>query len=105
MKKFIIALLLLTACTDEYDHLCVDGHPRKRNPYVTYGGLAPMHGYQRDHRIPLCLGGPDTRANVRYELAEDALIKDIDERAACRDYCRRKITLDEARARFNKWSD
>ena len=54
---------------------------------VTYGGLAPRAGYERDHRVPLCLGGPDTRDNVWYEPLAEAHEKDIAERNACRHAC------------------
>ncbi len=58
-----------------------------RPAHVTYGGLTPMHGYERDHRVPLCLGGADTRGNVFYEPLEEALVKDRAERNACRYVC------------------
>jgi len=58
-----------------------------RPAHVTYGGLTPQHGYERDHIVPLCLGGPDTADNVRYEPLSEAYVKDGAERNACRYAC------------------
>jgi hypothetical protein len=58
-----------------------------RPAYVTYGGLTPRHGFERDHRVPLCLGGPDTPDNVWYEPLDEALVKDNAEHNACRHAC------------------
>jgi hypothetical protein len=58
-----------------------------RPAHVTYGGLSPMHGFERDHRVPLCLGGDDTPGNVWYEPLAEALMKDIAEGNACRYAC------------------
>jgi hypothetical protein len=74
------------------EELCVDGHPRKRRPDVTYAGLPPKHGYQRDHKIPLCAGGPDTADNVEYEQLEEALAKDHYEWSMCEAMCRGKVS-------------
>ena len=82
--------------------LCVDGHPAHRSPDVTYAGLPPKHGYQRDHIIPLCLGGPDTRDNLQYQPIAEAKLKDAQERQACEAYCRGQISLDQARAQFQR---
>lgn len=80
--------------------LCINGHPAKRLPNISYAGLPPRHGYQRDHIIPLCLGGPDTRDNLQYQPLDQAYAKDQLERQACEQYCRGEITLDQARRRF-----
>jgi hypothetical protein len=76
--------------------LCINGHPAPRVAHPTYGGLPLVHGYERDHVVPLCLGGSDTRDNVRYQPLAIARVKDVDERAACRAYCSGKMSLEEA---------
>ncbi len=58
-----------------------------RPAHVTYGGLSPMSGYERDHVVPLCLGGDDDYWNVQYEPLAEALLKDRAERHACRYAC------------------
>ena len=72
--------------------LCVNGHPAPRSANVSYGDLAPRHGYQRDHVIPLCLGGPDTADNVRYQPLPEAKIKDEAEWRMCEMVCRGDIS-------------
>ncbi len=61
--------------------------PAHRPPDLTYGGLPSISGSRRDHRIPLCLGGPDTPANVWYEPTGESFVKDRAERNACRYAC------------------
>jgi hypothetical protein len=85
--------------------LCADGHPAKRRPDVTYGGLAPRHGYQRDHRISLCLGGPDTRANVWYQPLAEAHEKDRVEHWLCEQVCAGTMELTEARSKESAWRE
>ena len=69
---------------------------------VTYGGLPTRPGFVRDHRLPLCLGGPDTIANLQYQSVADGHEKDGRERRACEDYCSGRISLGEARAQFHR---
>jgi len=38
--------------------------------------------------VPLCLGGPDVRANLQYQPWPEARAKDEREREACEAYCR-----------------
>ncbi len=87
------------ALADTTPALCIAGHPAPRHN-VTYAGLPPRHGYQRDHVIPLCLGGPDTLANLQYQPLATAEVKDRLEWSTCEAYCRGEITLDQARSRF-----
>jgi hypothetical protein len=59
---FLAALLLTAFFWSLLAHagpLCDGRYPVRRVPDVTYGGLPPRHGFERDHRLPLCLGGPD----------------------------------------------
>ena len=69
---------------------------------VTYGGLRPRYGFQRDHVIPLCLGGPDARENVQYQPWPEARAKDRLEWSVCEAFCRGEISLEAARAMFQK---
>jgi hypothetical protein len=61
---------------------------------VTYGGLRPEHGFQRDHCIPLGLGGADDRSNVWLQPEDKARRKDKAEWQAIEAYCRGGITLE-----------
>jgi hypothetical protein len=40
-------------------------------------------GYVVDHKYPLCAGGVDTVANMRWQAEEDSYIKDRIERELC----------------------
>jgi hypothetical protein len=80
--------------------LCVGGHPAPRAPDVTYAYLAPRHGFQRDHIVPLCLGGSDTADNVQYQSLAEAHVKDTLEWRMCEDYCAGRISLGDARRVF-----
>jgi hypothetical protein len=99
-----LCLLVLGACLDTVtgpasaQSLCIDGHPAHRRPNVTYGGLPPMHGWQRDHCESLSLGGADDASNVRYQPLAEARVKDADERTAIENYCAGLWTLAQARA-------
>ncbi len=88
---------------------CINGHPARRSPDVTYGGLPSLHGYQRDHLIPLGLEGADIAANVRYQRCDQtgrrgrceagpAADKDGDEHDAIEKHCSGKWSLDYARS-------
>lgn len=85
--------------------LCVDGHPAHREAHVTYGGLLPRHGYERDHVIPLCLGGPDERSNVQYQPWPDYYMKDRREWAACQMYCAGIMSLEAAKNYVTRWQE
>jgi hypothetical protein len=78
--------------------LCINGHPAPRPHGVTYGGLPPRHGYERDHCLPLGLGGRDVPSNVWYQRLPEAHRKDHIEDYYIEAYCRGDITLAEARA-------
>jgi hypothetical protein len=82
--------------------LCVQGHPRKRTAIVTYAGLLPRRGYERDHFYPLCLGGPDVASNVWYQPYPQASVKDKDEGRMCMAYCRNQTTIPQAYAFLRK---
>lgn len=107
MKSAILALGLLAACGPAQSEkaLCVDGHPRHRASYVSYGGLPPRHGFERDHIVPLCLGGADSRDNVQYQPWPDASIKDRREWAACEAFCRGQLSMERARAYVAGWRE
>jgi hypothetical protein len=98
------------AYTEPAPHpLCDHGHPAKRAPGVTYGGLLPLHHYQRDHVCPLGLGCPDVIENVRYQRCDrtgqfgrceagPAKEKDDDEHEAEENSCSGRWTQDYARS-------
>jgi hypothetical protein len=88
---------------DEHAQLCVNGHPRPRSTHVTYGGLTPMRGYQRDHWLSLCLGGRDDADNIWYQPIDDARRKDKVERHLCDRYCSGGMSLEHAVACENTW--
>jgi hypothetical protein len=99
----LLVILALTACDASASHpLCVAGHPAPRSHFVTYAGLPPRAGYQRDHIIPLCLGGADALANLQYQPLALAHAKDAQERRACEAFCRGQLTLEQARAPFRR---
>lgn len=81
--------------------LCSLGHPTKRPP-VTYAGLRPRNGFQRDHFIPLCLRGPDTKENVWYQPLDEAAEKDLEEWTLCEAMCRGEISLTQAVAQIRQ---
>ena len=100
----LAALVTFTAFGDsDYDRLCVNGHPRARVP-IEYP-LPARHGFERDHMIPRCLGGPNDAANVWYQPIDEARRKDVLERAMCDSYCAGKVSLPEAQQFFSsgKW--
>jgi hypothetical protein len=76
--------------------LCSHGHPVHRAANVTYGGLAALPGFQRDHHIPLCLGGADELSNVRYQPLAEAKVKDREEWQLCEAVCRGDVSLEAA---------
>jgi len=109
LLAFAAALLLTTSACHEEKPVpregvlaslpgCINGHPAHRRTDVTYGGLQPLHGYQRDHYVSLELLGPDTRANVHYQVLAFAHMKDGDEHRAGEWYCAQIMTLPQGRA-------
>ena len=77
---------------------------------ITYGGLRPRLGYERDHFISLCLlgedvaardpsrpPGPDNPGNVWYQPEGAARLKDNDdEDPLCRAYRDGQVSLPDA---------
>lgn len=56
----------------------------RENPCPATGqprGKCP--GWVVDHVVPLCAGGPDKAANMQWQPAEEAKIKDREERKLC----------------------
>lgn len=96
------ALLAAVATANAQPQICINGHPAPRRPDVTYGGLPTKPGYERDHIIPLCLGGPDARSNIQYQPWPDARLKDERERQACEAFCRGDISFEDASALFHR---
>jgi hypothetical protein len=89
----IVTMLTTTALADpriastNFYEVCSPGYA-KAHRSESYGGLAPRHGFQRDHDIPLCLGGADNRANLMYQPLAEAHLKDAWEGMICRAVCR-----------------
>jgi hypothetical protein len=53
--------------------------------------LPPKVGAERDHIVPLCLGGPDSASNMRYQPWDTARRRDRLE-AAGREVCDKHTT-------------
>lgn len=89
MKALLLALVLgLTVSAADRAPTCV--HPTKRHASVhrrfliATGYPHGRPGWVVDHIIPLCACGPDTIANMQWQTATDAAIKDAQERKQCR---------------------
>lgn len=55
------------------------------NPCPSTGKTTgPCVGWVKDHRIPICAGGPDTIENLMWQEVEEAKRKDRLERSICR---------------------
>jgi hypothetical protein len=105
MKLILSLAVLCLVFPATADPLCIDGHPAPRSKNLTYGGLAPHRGYERDHYIPLCLGGQDTLDNMRYQQYPAARHKDEEERRLCELMCAGKITQEIAIEKLmNDWT-
>jgi hypothetical protein len=87
--------------------VCAPGYDHMRRQAAHYAGLPSRRGYQRDHRIPLCLGGADNPSNVSYEPLAEAHKKDRLERALCRAVCVGQMTLPAAQSMLlnGHWKD
>jgi hypothetical protein len=97
MITLVLALMTGATGNASAQGLCIDGHPAPRRSHVTYGGLTPRHGFERDHCRPLGLGGADDAGNVRYEPLAEAHLKDADERTAIENFCSGIWSLAQAR--------
>lgn len=89
MKAVLLALALgLTVSAADGAPTC--DHPTKRHASVHRRFLIQTGyphgrpGWVVDHIIPLCACGPDTIANMQWQTATDAAIKDAQERQQCR---------------------
>lgn len=72
----IIIILLILLQTPRHTSIAVQfmkltGYPHGREGYVI------------DHIVPLCAGGPDTIANLKWQLKKESYIKDKFERELC----------------------
>lgn len=109
--SFAVGVILATVPTwaDDIDHyvettdkriVCSFGYSHQRRSTATYAGLPTSQGYQRDHRIPICLGGADTPANVTYQELSEAHHKDRVEHWACKSVCNGEMSLRRAQSMF-----
>jgi len=54
------------------------------NPCPANGNkTGPCPGYVKDHKWPLCAGGPDTVANLQWQTVAEARKKDVLEKQVC----------------------
>jgi len=58
-------------------------HPTPRGP----SPLPYRQGFERDHIVPLCLGGADDPSNMEYQVWSEARAKDRLEATVCRMVC------------------
>jgi hypothetical protein len=93
---FMLTALAAWATLGQERVLCSGGYPAHRAANVSYGGLPVRHGFQRDHHIPLCLGGADELGNVRYQPLAEAKVKDREEWELCEAVCRGDVSLEAA---------
>lgn len=62
---------------------------------VTLKEVGACHGYVKDHIIPLCAGGQDSVANLKWSEHGYSLFRDKQERELCRQLKKLgKVTLD-----------
>jgi hypothetical protein len=57
---------------------------QKHNPCPSTGkttGACP--GHVKDHKWPLCAGGPDVEWNIQWQTVEEAKVKDVLEKQVC----------------------
>ena len=71
------------------------GHVSKRVFALAHGVIHPGN-YELDHKIPLCLGGPDKWSNLQLQPWDEARRKDHDEVRICRAVCAGKMTQSDA---------
>jgi hypothetical protein len=71
------------------------GHVSKRVFALAHGVLHPEN-YELDHKIPLCLGGPDKWSNLQLQPWDEAIRKDVDEWRLCHSVCAVKMTQSDA---------
>jgi hypothetical protein len=94
IAAMLAATLTAPALAGANDAVC---HPTPRGPPP----LPARAGYERDHVIPLCLGGPDTAANMQYQAWAEARVKDRLEARVCHLVCDlRAMPLEEAQNGF-----
>jgi hypothetical protein len=91
MKAWAVLCLAIACClappTDAKQHRsrAAVAHFKAEHPCPANGAhRGPCPGYIVDHVRPLCVGGPDTPANMAWQTAADARRKDVLERRECR---------------------
>jgi hypothetical protein len=103
--------------TSDPDEICNRGYSERQRVYEREGpdayyrmaaavfaryGIAwtDRHAYELDDRIPLCLGGQQTLANLWPEKLDQARVKDDIEVRACRAACNQ-----HTEAAVRQWQD
>ena len=92
--------------------VCVAGWTARVRPRAAYVAAleramlpagADQRGYLMDHVMPLGLGGhPSAQGNLRPQLVDEALAKDVDERRLNRAVCAGRISLPDAQAEMRR---
>jgi hypothetical protein len=77
------------------------GHPARRSEHVTYADSNRVPGWERDHCLPLGLGGAAAAGNVWYQPIAEAQRKDLVEHEAIEMMCRGQLSLDTARSQHH----
>jgi hypothetical protein len=89
MRRLLLLALLLGLAVIAEAKTYRDPHERaafvKRHPcpstHKTHGACP---GYVVDHIKPLCAGGADRSSNMQWQTANEAKMKDREERVMCR---------------------
>lgn len=81
MKRLILLLVLFASCASADIR-----HPGTVTDFKRLSGFPNGRpGFVADHMIPLCLGGPDTVDNLKWQKEDASYAKDAFERALCKE--------------------
>lgn len=84
IAALILAVYIAAAGADTSRSSAVRAQFQKLQPCpVTRERTGPCPGWVVDHQIPLCAGGADALHNMQWQRADEAQVKDREERAYC----------------------